>query len=497
MPRPGSDITIVDAQIPGGPSLDTGQAFFAGVAERGPTVATKVISASAYRSLFGDRTAGSLLYDAVGAFFSEGGANLYVSRAISASAAVASAAFGSATVKALSAGVWGNNVVLASLVPTTLAERMAAEGFEDGPALEVAGDPIVVVVKYKGVDVERSPTLANVDALVAWAARSNYLRVTKGADNVLAASGTNATLAGGTDGAAQTGADLVTALSKFDVALGPGQVAAPGYTSSAAHDALLAHADNFTRCALLDLPDSSDPLVLSAAATRLRTIKGCRFAGAFGPWAQYPGPAAPSTVLVPYSGVQAGLIARSDALGNPNQPAAGANGVSRAALGLSQAFTDDQREALNLAGVTCAKTVYGDVRTYGGRSVADPTNDPLWLWLGGARVVMAIAHEAGAIAENYVLRQIDGRGQLFASLESDLRGMLLVYFNVGALYGENPQEAFYVDTGDAVNTPETITAGEVHAAVYVKTSPSAEYVRIDIVKVPIEYTLPSADAVAA
>jgi hypothetical protein len=140
--------------------------------------------------------------------------------------------------------------------------------------------------------------------------------------------------------------------------------------------------------------------------------------------------------------------------------------------------------------VTLAKPVYGDVRTYGGRTVAGP-DDELWQWFGGSRTVMAISYEAGAIAENYVLRQIDGRGQLFAAFESDLRGMLLRYFTVGALYGATPRRGVLRRHGSTVNTPETIAAGEVHAVDLRQDVAEREYVRIDIVKVPLERALPN------
>src|SRR4051794_35479577 len=113
MPRPGTDIYISDDVAPGGPSLDTGQSFFAGVAERGPADrAVKVTSLKTYRDTFGARSGGSLLYDAVGAFFSEGGATLYVSRLVAADADSATAAFGTATVNAVSPGEWGNEIEL-------------------------------------------------------------------------------------------------------------------------------------------------------------------------------------------------------------------------------------------------------------------------------------------------------------------------------------------------------------------------------------------------
>ena len=100
------------------------------------------------------------------------------------------------------------------------------------------------------------------------------------------------------------------------------------------------------------------------------------------------------------------------------------------------------------------------------------------------------------MAETYVLRQIDGRRQIFAALEAELRGICLDYFNAGALFGESPPEAFSVDTGPGVNTIDTIKAGEVHAVIRLKCSPAAEWVVIEIVKVPVERSLAVAGATA-
>jgi hypothetical protein len=128
------------------------------------------------------------------------------------------------------------------------------------------------------------------------------------------------------------------------------------------------------------------------------------------------------------------------------------------------------------------------VRTYGGRTAAGPA-DTNWVPFGGSRVLMAIAHEADAVAENYVFRQIDGGRRLFAHLEADLTGVCLRYFNLGALYGASAEDAFAVDTGPQVNTLATIAAQEVHAVVRVKVSPFGEWVPIDVVKVPIQQAL--------
>jgi hypothetical protein len=102
---------------------------------------------------------------------------------------------------------------------------------------------------------------------------------------------------------------------------------------------ILAHCDATHRCAILDLPDSGDPTVLAAAVSALYGVDGVRFAAAFGPWAIYPAEVSPATVTIPYSGIEAGIISRVDRAGNPNAPAAGADGVSALAVGLSQTFT--------------------------------------------------------------------------------------------------------------------------------------------------------------
>jgi phage tail sheath protein FI len=209
----------------------------------------------------------------------------------------------------------------------------------------------------------------------------------------------------------------------------------------------------------------------------------------FAPWAIYPGPAVGTTVVVPYSAVQAGLIARLDAATqNPNLAAAGINGVTRSAIGLTQTWTDQQRQTLNEQGVTVAVTKYGTIRTYGARSAAGPA-ELNWMWFGGARVVMAVAHRSDAIGENFVLRQIDGQGVLFSQLNSALKGMLLEFYGLSALYGATPEEAFNVNTGSSVNTPDTIAAGEVHAVIRLKTSPTAEWVHIVIIKTALDRPL--------
>jgi hypothetical protein len=479
MPRPGTDVIITDGSGPSAAVLDTGQAFMVGVTERGPTdEALKLVSLRRYEAAYGEREGGSLMYDAVSAYFSEGGGVLYVSRLSGPDAVPATIAFGSLTANASSPGEWGNDVTVSSVAPVTSAETLAAE--------LAAGEGVVVVVEYQDVPVERSPVLSDADALVAWADKSSaFVRFVKGADNVIPPAGTTADLAGGVDDTTVDGDTVTAALERFDYALGPGQVLAPGLVNDEVHTAVLAHVNTAKRVAVLDAPDDADPTALGASVQALYGITGVRFASLWGPWAVYPGPVSPTTVVMPYSPIAAGLIARLDRFGNPNAAAAGADGISRLAVGLAQNYTDVQREALNEMGVCLAKPVYGDIRSYGFRTAAGPDDDN-WLWFSNSRVIMAIAHECDAAGEDFVLKQIDGRGHLFSRLNARLRGICQRYYDMDALFGETPADAYDVDTGPGVNTTETIKNGEIHAIVKVKCSPAAEWVVIEVVKVPID-----------
>jgi hypothetical protein len=53
----------------------------------------------------------------------------------------------------------------------------------------------------------------------------------------------------------------------------------------------------------------------------------------------------------------------------------------------------------------------------------------------------------------------------------------------GSLYGDTADEAFSVNVGTQVNTPETIAEGVLKAVISLKMSPAAERVQIEIVKV--------------
>lgn len=472
-PAPGHHVEIADRPPARIADVDTGAWFVVGLTERGPDDEVVLCrSLTQFEALLGGRYSNPTLYDAADTYFREGGSILYVGRVTGPAAAIATDTIAAAAGVALnvfasSPGAWGNDIDVTA---------------------DATGATFTLTVQYLGATVEASPALATAADAVAWAAEnSSYITLTvgTGADPV----DDTANLAGGSsDDGGINDAAWAAALALFTSDYGPGQVSAPGRTTGAGYAQLLAHADAFDRVAILDGVDTATAATLIAASTALRGSVGDRFGGMFAPWAEVPGLAVGTTRTVPYSAVQAGLIALSDAKGNnPNIAAAGANGNARYATGLSQAnYSEADRDALNEAGVNVAVLRRGGVRTMGDRTLVNPLTEQNWLALSNARLVMAVAAAAGEVMEQFEFGQMDGRGFKFKELQTQLKGQALSpFYNDGALYGATPEQAFLVDVGPDVNTPESIAGGHLYASITLRTSPRAEDVVTTIVKVPI------------
>jgi phage tail sheath protein FI len=338
--------------------------------------------------------------------------------------------------------------------------------------------------------LETSPEFTLKQDAIDWSNMSDYVNVTSAGPSVLdpAVLAATALSAGADDAANALDTHWVAALAKLSIELGAGQVSAPGRTSSVLQKALLQHAYDMNRVAILDSAYAATPnkASLLAQADGLRDDPNARYGALFAPWAEVPGIVSGTLRLVPYSAVQAALMAR---MPNANVPAAGKNGESRYAIGVVGGFTDPEREELNEGGVDIAREMFGGVRTYGYRTLADPAKLKGWIGLNNVRLVMEIKAKSYAIAEDFTFHQIDGEGIVFEKFAGQLTGMLVPYYESGALYGTAADEAFFVDVGNAVNTAETIANGEIRAVIYIKTSPFAELVTIDIVKQQITEAL--------
>lgn len=478
MPGPGTLIRDLDNPPARSAPTNTGTWFVAGLSDQGPLAPVAVHSMTEVAAILGSRQAYSVLWDALETFFAEGGSVVYVSRVVGPAAVAASISLkdvSAANTLAFTAkyvGLYANGLSVQVLVPN-------AGQFQ-------------LVITQGGTVVESSPVFTDKPSAVAWQSATGVVSDLGGTTLPIAAAA--APLAGGTDDRASIGdAQWAAAVNRFTADLGPGQVSYPGRTTTQGYADLLTHAQARNRFALLDVADTTSTATLLSAAATVRSVAPpqgvsgapARFGMLVGPWGFIPGLVANTTREVPFSAVQAGNIAVSDAVRSPNVPAAGVNGQSNYLVSLNASFDDPTHDQLAAAGVNIAKTVYGSIRAYGYRTPVDPVADANRLLASNARLRMAIFAQGNVILENHVFAMIDGQGIEFTKLQRDLTGILLGYYGDGSLYGTEPSGAFSVDVGPSVNTIASIARNELHASVKYRPSPFAELVQLALFKTPI------------
>lgn len=482
--RPGVNVTTISSKPSVGYPSDTGKAYVVGLAEKGPTTAPRLIKSMAeFERVFGKRTTYGYLWDFADVWFRLGGRDFYAIRVV-----------GPAATKDL---LVINDVGAATAIRVESIGAGPIDVKVQVAAGSAAGTYVLIITDLiNGIDteVERSPDLTDNDEAVSWSSGSDYVRVIKTGTNdpnVLAA--TN--LAGGTDDRASvTDAHKTAALALMPRTIGPGQVLIPGSTTTAVHTALLQHARDNNRFALLDATDTPTRATLLTQVTVQRTAvpSAVSYGMLVGPWAVVPGSVPNTYRTLPYSIIQAALISFNDGrFGNPNIPAAGSEGEALYVTSLTQTYTDADHEALNFGGVDIVKMVYGAARTYGYRTLIDPDGDTYdgFIEASAARTRMAIINDLLGYGEQFMFDQIDGHGVKISEWDGGIRGILGRYWSLGALYGDSGPEAYSVDTGDAVNTPGTIEDLELNAAIGIKVSPFAEKVNISLARVPVSQSL--------
>jgi hypothetical protein len=481
----GEQVTLGERPAARAAAPSTALGFIAGFTERGPTDDyVFCISPTDAENKLGGRLVGDPeVFDCIDAAFNEGASAVYVSRVTGDAAVAASKAFTdgaeapatSITFTAKQVGEYGNRIK----VQTT-----------------TAGGTTIVTVSFDDVVVEASGKLATQAAIVEWAEdSSNWVDAAKGGSAQLPKSQTLALAGGEAKTGAADGGNLVEALNRFVKDLGPGQVSAPNFRDEEGHLALLATSILTNRRALCDdeIDATKDQLVEHATPLRDAPGKGARYGAYMAQWAIIPGLTQGTTRTVPYSGVQMGIIAASEAAGNnPNKPAAGRKrGKARWALGLVKTWTDEEIDQLDDAGVTCAILADGVPCTFGDRTLIDEDDESRdWRSFAASRLVMAVSEITRQVLQGFEFEQIDGNGYVFSELAGQISGRACMpFYKDRALYGELPAEAFAVNTGPSVNTPQSIELEEIKAQVALRISPKGGLLKAEIVNVPISESL--------
>lgn len=475
--HPGTSIIDRDQPPTAATPTDTSVTFMTAICERGPLAAVAVSTFEDWIATFGGLVSYGYGYTAAETFFREsGGGTLWTAREAGPAAVAAHV-----------------NVMDAQGSPAValIATAVAVGDYYNGIVLTFVGTGPYTVAVTHSTDTsvsEASGNLATQQDAVDWSQASKYVRFTLGAGTHIPAPAA-VDLAAGTDdhGSIVEGA----ALNLFSKTLGPGQVCSPGRTTDAIHEALEAHGGANNRKAVMTPQNTGTVATLATAGTTLRGTANRRHGALFAPWATCPGPVyAPSASrVISYDIVECGIIARNDQAGlSPNEAAAGPNGAPQWITGLCHGpttpgvqWTDADLDTLHNAGVNVALFVNGRIQTMGYRTQASEATEDQYVDFAGMRLLMWVDAQVKKILDAHDFESISE--QLLDRIHGEVQAVINPLWKTGELHGDTADEAYNIDTGPSVNTPTTIAAREVHVAYAIRTSPTAERLIGEHVKV--------------
>ncbi|MGP4052311.1 phage tail sheath subtilisin-like domain-containing protein [Streptomyces sp. 2A115] len=195
-----------------------------------------------------------------------------------------------------------------------------------------------------------------------------------------------------------------------------------------------------------------------------------KYAALYYPWLKSFDPATGKTRTIPPSGHIAGIWARNDSERGVHK--APANEVVRGATDLEMQITRGEQDLLNPIGVNCIRAFPGrGIRVWGARTLS---SDPEWRYLNIRRYFNYL-EESILIGTQWVVFEPNDHA-LWARIRRNVSAFLVNEWRGGALFGQRPEEAFYVKCDEETNPPESVDVGRVVCEIGIAPVKPAEFV---------------------
>jgi phage tail sheath protein FI len=249
-------------------------------------------------------------------------------------------------------------------------------------------------------------------------------------------------------------------------------VAIPGATDKAVQNAILDHCEDKNlqdRFAILDAAlGKPDDLT---AQNVFKGVRSSKYAAIYFPWIKVFDPAAQEVIAVPPSGHIAGIYARVDAERGVHK--APANEVIRGALDVDTPISRRDQDGLNPDGVNVIRKFNGNITVWGARTIGGERNGE-WKYINVRRLFIYLRESIDRGTQWVVFEP--NTPELWAKITRNITAFLTNVWRDGALFGNTPQEAFYVKCDEEINPPEVRDQGQVVTEIGVAVVRPAEFV---------------------
>jgi uncharacterized protein len=197
------------------------------------------------------------------------------------------------------------------------------------------------------------------------------------------------------------------------------------------------------------------------------------FGALYYPWVKVPNPRnAGRPILVPPSGHMMGVWGRTDEKRGVYK--APANEVPRGITGLAYDVNFREQELLNPLGINCIRKFPNrGIRIWGARTLVEPDKTE-WRYISVRRLISYIERSIEVGTQWAVFEPNDE--ELWTQVRYTVSNFLERIWREGALFGANPEQAFFVKCDSENNTPETMTLGRLYIDVGVCPVRPAEFV---------------------
>ncbi len=470
--------------------VGTSTGAFVGIAEKGPINEAKLITNwTQFVSTFGSFTVEGYLAYSVFQFFNEGGTKCYVVRVVSDEATASGVISNVIGVSALSPGRYGNRITITIEASTDEVENHFKLVVKHTEMVETELQDVVKET-FDNLTMEETDTNGDLNPNHIEAAInevSTWIEVNDLDSNTRPAN-TSITLEGGEDELED--ADFIgnaadkSGLHAFDTVDDINIVAIP---DKAGDRETIISAMSYCRnrgdcffvadCGMAMEPTFVKDFKMGTGDFSGQNAFNSTFGALYYPWVKVSDPLTGGTKLTPPSGAVVGTYSNSDVTrGVHKAPAGTVEGYLNSAMGIERIVTKGEHDLLNPQGINVIRAFPGTgICVWGARTTS---TDAEWRYVNVRRLFLFIEESIDKGTQWVVFEPNDP--QLWGSVKRNITAFLTNVWRTGALFGNTPDDAFFVKVDEENNPPEVRDAGQLIIEVGVAPVKPAEFVIIRI-----------------